>query len=38
LILGTLIETLQTKLIHIPLIMSLSCGTNAYLLFFLYHG
>jgi hypothetical protein len=35
LILGTFIEILLTMLIYIPLIMSLSFGTNAYFLFLL---
>jgi hypothetical protein len=37
-ILGTLIKILHTLLFYIPLIMSLSFGTNAYFLFFLYQG
>jgi hypothetical protein len=35
---GTLIETLHTSLIYIPLIMSLSFGANTYFLFFLCQG
>ena len=38
LIFGILIETLHTSLSHIPLILSLSFGANAYFLLFLYQG